>query len=78
MTAKTVHTAHTTANKQKPKKKGLSRFFKRGPWENLATLVIAAGVIMLMQSVSMTLFTYSFAVILVGTVGFIIVSHFPE
>lgn len=57
---------------------GPTRFFRRGPWENAATVLIAAGVLMLMQPVSMTLFTYSFAVILTGTVGFVIVSHFPE
>ena len=56
----------------------LSRFFRRGPWENAATILIAAGVFMLMQPLSLTLFTYSFAVILAGTVGFVIVSHFPE
>ena len=54
------------------------RLFRRGPWENTATVLIAAGVVMLMQPYFMSLFTYSFAVILVGTVGFVIVSHFPE
>ena len=57
---------------------GLARFFRRGPWENAATLAIAAGVFMLMQPFSLTLFGYSFAMILAGTVGFVIVSHFPE
>ena len=57
---------------------GLARFFRRGPWENAATLAIAAGVLMLMQPFSLTLFGYSFAMILAGTVGFVIVSHFPE
>jgi hypothetical protein len=33
---------------------------------------------MLMQPFWLTLFTYSFIVILVGTVAFLIVSHFPE
>ncbi len=54
------------------------RFFKRGPWENFATLLIALGIFMLMQPFSIDLFSYSFAVILTGTVGFVIVSHFPE
>ncbi len=57
---------------------GLRRLFRRGPWENAATLLIGAGVVMLMQPLSMTLFSHSFAVILVGTIGFVIVSHFPE
>ena len=56
----------------------LRRIFRRGPWENLATVLIALGVIMLMQPFHMALYTYSFIVILVGTVGFMIVSHFPE
>ena len=60
------------------KARGWRRFFRRGPWENTATVLIAAGVVMLMQPYFMALFTYSFAVILVGTVGFVIVSHFPE
>lgn len=54
------------------------RFFRRGPWENAATVIIALGVCMLMQPFHLVLFTYSFVVILTGTVGFIVVSHFPE
>ena len=60
------------------KGRGRRRLFRRGPWENAATVLIAAGVVMLMQPYFMTLYTYSFAVILTGTVGFVIVSHFPE
>ena len=56
---------------------GLLRF-RRGPWEMLATILIALGVIMLMQPFAVGLYTYSFIVTLVGTVMFIIVSHFPE
>jgi len=56
---------------------GLMRL-RRGPWEMLATILIALGVVMLMQPFLMVLFTYSFIVTLVGTVMFIIVSHFPE
>ncbi|MEO0343879.1 MAG: hypothetical protein AAF198_10615 [Pseudomonadota bacterium] len=51
---------------------------RRGPWEMVATVIIAVGVIMLMQPFIMWAFTYSFIVTLVGTVMFIIVSHFPE
>ena len=54
------------------------RIFRRGPWENLATVLIGAGVIALMQPFSLTLYTYSFATILAGTLLFVIVSHFPE
>mgnify|MGYP000202614428 CR=1 FL=1 len=51
---------------------------RRGPWEMLASILIALGVFMLMQPYIITAFTYSFIVTLVGTVMFIIVSHFPE
>ena len=54
------------------------RIVRRGPWENGATALIAAGVIMLVQPLSMPLFGWSFLTILAGTVGFVIVSHFPE
>jgi hypothetical protein len=57
--------------------RGLMRL-RRGPWEMLATILIATGVVMLMQPLALVLFTYSFLVTLVGTIMFIIVSHFPE
>jgi hypothetical protein len=44
----------------------------------VASILIAIGVLMLMQPFALVAYTYSFAVTLVGTVGFIIVSHFPE
>ncbi|WP_209504399.1 MULTISPECIES: hypothetical protein [unclassified Ruegeria] len=56
---------------------GLMRF-RRGPWEMIATILIALGVFMLMQPFVLWAFTYSFIVTLIGTVMFIIVSHFPE
>ena len=52
--------------------------FRRGAWEMLATILIALGVFMLMQPFVMWGFTYSFITTLIGTVMFIIVSHFPE
>ena len=56
---------------------GLVRL-RRGPWEILATILIALGVFMLMQPFVLWAFTYSFAITLVGTVMFIVGSHFPE
>ena len=56
---------------------GLLRL-RRGPWEMVATILIALGVVMLMQPFVLWAFTYSFIVTLIGTVMFIIVSHFPE
>jgi len=54
------------------------RLFRRAPWENTATALIAIGVFMLMQPFSLALFGYSFSVILAGTLGYVIVSHFPD
>jgi len=54
------------------------RLLRRGPWENGASLLIALGVLMLMQPFSLALYGYSFAVILAGTAMFVIVSHFPD
>ena len=51
---------------------------RRGPWEMLASILIAVGVVMLMQPFFLVLYTWSFIVILAGTVMFLIVSHFPE
>ncbi len=62
----------------------MSNFFtgllqlRRGPWEMLATILIGLGVFMLMQPFVLWAYTYSFIVTLVGTVMFIIVSHFKE
>jgi hypothetical protein len=60
------------------KRSGIRRYFRRAPWENGATALIGLGVFMLMQPFSLWLYGQSFTVILVGTVGFVIVSHFPE
>ena len=62
----------------------MSNFFagllnlRRGPWEMLATILIGLGVFMLMQPFVLWAFTYSFITTLVGTVMFIIVSHFKD
>ena len=56
---------------------GLLRL-RRGPWEMVATVIIAVGVFMLMQPFVIWAFTYSFIITLIGTVMFIIVSHFSE
>ena len=53
-------------------------FFRRGPMENIATTLIGLGFLMLFQPFALILYTYSLAVLLTGTVMFIIVSKFPE
>jgi hypothetical protein len=52
--------------------------FRRGPWEMLASLLIALGCFMMMQPWVLALFTWSFLVTLSGTVMFMVVSKFPE
>ena len=56
----------------------MKKIFRRVYWENLSTILILIGVFMLLQPFAMWMFTYSFIVILVGTLGFIITSHFPD
>ena len=54
------------------------RWARRGLMENIATAVIGIGFLMLFQSFSEVLYTYSFVTLLAGTAMFIIVSKFPE
>ena len=63
-----------------PRESLWTRFLRlrRGPWEGLATTVIAIGVVMLMQPLAIGLYTYSFVTILAGTAMFVIVSHFGD
>jgi len=56
----------------------LRRFFRREPWERAMMVLIGVGVVMMTQPLSLWLFGQSFTVILVGTIGYVIVSHFPE
>jgi hypothetical protein len=60
------------------KKSLMRKIFRRVYWENFSTILILIGVFMLLQPFAMWMFTYSFIVILVGTIGFIITSHFPD
>ena len=54
------------------------RWLRRGPWENASAGVIGLGLFMLMQPFALELFTWSFDVILAGTIAFLVTSHFPE
>ena len=53
-------------------------WLRRGPCEAVAMGLIGLGVVMLMQPLSLNLYSYSFITILAGTLGFVIVSHFPD
>ena len=61
-----------------PRRRLVSRLLRRGPLEAIATAIIAAGVVMLMQPFFLTLYSWSFATTLFGTVMFIIVSKVRE
>ncbi|MFM7254157.1 MAG: hypothetical protein ACKO3C_00585 [Betaproteobacteria bacterium] len=56
----------------------MSRWFRRKPWELAASLVIGAGVLMLLQPFFLALYTWSFLTMLLGVVMFTIVSKFPD
>ncbi|WP_341676216.1 hypothetical protein [Niveibacterium sp. SC-1] len=56
----------------------LPRWLRRGSLENFGLAVIGAGVLMLLQPFSMTLYTYSFVTTLAGVVMFTVFSKFPE
>jgi hypothetical protein len=51
---------------------------RRGVLETVASVLIAAGVLMLLQPFSLTLYGWSFVTTLAGVVMFTIVSKFPE
>jgi hypothetical protein len=53
-------------------------WLRRAPCEAVAMALIGLGVVMLMQPLSLNLYSYSFVTILAGTLGFVIVSHFPD
>ncbi len=54
------------------------RALRRGPMELLACIIIAAGILMMLQPLALVLFTWSFLTTLVGTVMFMVVSKFPD
>lgn len=66
------------ANSSMPRPGFADRILRRGPLEAVATAIIAAGVVMLMQPISLTLYSWSFATTLFGTVMFTIVSKVRE
>jgi hypothetical protein len=59
-------------------KKRWPHWARRGLMENVAVGLIALGILMLVQPFSITLYGWSFTVVLVGTLMFTVVSKFPE
>jgi hypothetical protein len=66
------------ANSPMPRRGFADKILRRGPLEAIATLIIAVGVVMLMQPFFLTLYSWSFATTLFGTVMFTIVSKVRE
>jgi hypothetical protein len=66
------------ANTSMPRRSFVDTVLRRRPLEAVATTIIAAGVIMLMQPFFLTLYSFSFATTLLGTVMFTIVSKVRE
>ena len=64
--------------KAMPRRGFTDGILRRGPLEAIATTIIAAGVVMLMQPFFLMLYSWSFATTLFGTVMFIIVSKARE
>ncbi len=54
------------------------KVLRRGPMETLATVLIAAGVLMMLQPFALALYTLSFVTTLTGVVMFTFVTKFPE
>lgn len=54
------------------------QWLRRGPMELLACAVISLGILMLLQPFALILYTWSFVIMLSGTVMFMVVSKFPQ
>ena len=59
-------------------KKNWPTWLRRGRMEMAACIVIALGLVMMLQPIAMSLFTWSFVTTLFGTAMFMVVSKFPE
>jgi len=55
-----------------------SGWLRRGPAEAVSMALIGGGIVMLMQPFWLVLYTWSFIVILAGTVGFVVGSHLRD
>ena len=54
------------------------KYLRRAPMELVACVLIAVGIVMMLQPFAMFLFTWSFVTTLFGTAMFMVVSKFPE
>ena len=56
----------------------LATWLRRGRMELVACVVIALGLVMMLQPFALVLYTWSFVTTLFGTAMFIVVSKFPD
>jgi hypothetical protein len=54
------------------------KWFRRGPLEMVACIVIALGIFMMLQPFALVLYTWSFVTTLFGVAMFTVVSKFPK
>ena len=58
--------------------KNWPKWLRRGPTEMAACIVIALGIVMMLQPFALVLYTYSFVTTLAGVALFTVVSKFPK
>ena len=63
---------------QPPQSQAWPKLLRRGPMEMVACVVISLGILMLLQPLALSLYTWSFVAMLTGTVMFMVVSKFPQ
>ena len=73
-----VATTVATAAARKTARNNWPTWLRRQRLEMVACCVIALGLFMLLQPFALALYTWSFVVMLAGTVLFMIVSKFPN
>ena len=62
----------------KPRSSRWPTWLRRNTLELVACVIIAAGIVMLLQPFALFLYTWSFVTMLFGTVMFMVVSKFPQ
>lgn len=72
--SKTLSTQSNLADKSK----SWPKYFRRGSMELVACCFITLGILMLLQPFALFLYTWSFLIMLFGTIMFMVVSKFPQ
>ena len=72
-----AHAGADTLERPAPPGSKWPRWLRRGPLEMAACIVIALGIVMMLQPFALVLYTWSFVTTLAGVALFTIVSKFP-